>query len=250
MNMRKITAFVLFLILMCIAVPHASRGQDNKAGEILASRLLGRDVYDANRQLIGEVDDIILNRNGHIKKLTMEFGGILDIGDKLVSLPFRNFSMSDEGIILQATQEQLQERSEYDYAEEGLRPEYYYRSRPYMTPYYSYPQRYYGRYYRDWPGRGYYAGDWAYSPGRYLASVLMDRRIIDENGRDIGILEDLVLDSTNKQVKTILVSRIEYLEEDAYVALPFKPLGFTSFGILYEEVPRDLKRYTYSNEED
>ncbi|MHB2169191.1 PRC-barrel domain-containing protein [Alsobacter sp. R-9] len=53
-----------------------------------ASKFEGVDVYGANNEKIGDVDDVILDRNGKVEAVVIGVGGFLGIGEKLVALPF------------------------------------------------------------------------------------------------------------------------------------------------------------------
>jgi hypothetical protein len=75
--------------------------------------------------LIGEVDDIIFRRDGKAKRLTVEFGGILDIGDKVVALQFKSAKLGDEKVTLKQTEAALQQISAFRYYQHGFRPDYY-----------------------------------------------------------------------------------------------------------------------------
>jgi hypothetical protein len=77
----------------------------------------------------------------------------------------------------------------------------------------------------------------------------MNRRLINSVGKRLGTLEDLVINCKNNTVEKIVLSRVGALEEDGYVALPYEPLGFTAYGLVYDIEPRRLKEFTYSYKE-
>ncbi len=223
--------FVLSIVLLT-AYPACSHAREN-GDLILATRILGIDVFDAKRNLIGEVEDIIVSRGGGIRRFAVEFGGMLDIGDKLVALSPRAFEMTDDGMMIDATEEQLEGLPELDYYAAGLSPEYYYRTTPYAGSY-------------DYPPPDYYYSEpyqWAYSPARFLASVLIHRALSNERGMKLGVVKDLVIDRKNNRIEKIVISPAGAAGEDVYVALPYKPLGFLTSGILYDIDPENLKNY-------
>jgi len=241
-NPKRI-ASILAVILLCLAAP-AARGQAQEQETLLAGQILDQDVYDANQQLIGEVDDIIIKRSGRAKKLTLEYGGILDIGDRLVAVSFKNFSLKNGGVALEATQSRLDSRPEYNYFRHGLRPEYFYRSRPYG-----------GRYrYPPPPPSSYYPSpippreepyEWAFSPSRFLASAVMNRRLINEAGQHLGRVDDFLIRRKDSMVEKIIGKA--YMQDDggqqkeADLALPYMPLGFTAYGLVYDIEVNELK---------
>jgi len=235
----------LFSLLVFGAFPFNSQAQE-KEGAVFANRILDRDVYDAGQELIGEVDDVIIRRSGKIKKLTVEFGGFYDIGDKLVALPIRVFQMKDGKVALELTEQQLQRKPEFNYYTAGLRPEYYYRARPYAGWYHFPRPRYYHGPNEPNPPMELY--EWAFSPSRFLASVLMNRRLINEQGKNLGMLEDLMIDRDSNKVEKIIVSSVDILGENVYAALPYEPLGFTVYGLVYDMMPGELKNLIYAYE--
>jgi sporulation protein YlmC with PRC-barrel domain len=55
---------------------------------IRGSRLMGTDIYGSDNQKIGDVDDVILDRQGKIQAVVVGVGGFLGIGEKNVAIPF------------------------------------------------------------------------------------------------------------------------------------------------------------------
>ena len=52
------------------------------------SKLMGIDVYGADNQKIGDIDEVLLDRQGKIQGLVVGVGGFLGIGQKDVAIPF------------------------------------------------------------------------------------------------------------------------------------------------------------------
>jgi hypothetical protein len=236
----------LCLIVFSLGVPAGSQAQQEES-LILASQIIDGDVYTGNQELIGEVDDLIIKRSGRVKKLTIEFGGFFDIGDKLVALSFKSFSMKDGNVTLEPTLQELEKRPEFDYFAEGLRSEYYYRPSPYPGAY-RYPT--FGYYYGPGQPDPLDAFEWAFSPSRFLASVAMNRRLINERGQGIGRLRDLVINRKNNKVEKIVLFSGDILGRNVHVALPYEPLGFTAYGLVYDIMPGELNNFVYPYEEE
>lgn len=53
-----------------------------------AEKLLDEEVYGANGEEIGEVEDLIVGPDGKIESVIVEGGGFLDIGDSHVAVPW------------------------------------------------------------------------------------------------------------------------------------------------------------------
>ncbi|HMN70864.1 MAG TPA: PRC-barrel domain-containing protein [Rhodoblastus sp.] len=52
-----------------------------------------QSVYDPKETKIGEVDDVLLDRNGRISGLVLGVGGFLGVGEKNVIVPFEAVKM-------------------------------------------------------------------------------------------------------------------------------------------------------------
>lgn len=237
---RYATIAGLILMLLPGGGTTASAVEDIAPQTIEASRIVDGDVYDAKGALIGEVDDLIIRRGGRVKKLTVEFGGFLDIGDKLVALSFKSFSFDGGRISLSLTEEQLKNKKEFDYFSQGLQPAYYYRPRPPYAGPYRFPQQsmYYGPDAPN-PAVGPYA--WAASPAKFLASTVMDRRLINPSGELLGVVVDLIIDAAASTVSHIVIASDALPTEPERLYLPYQPLDFTAYGLVYEISSTELK---------
>jgi len=245
--------FCALLGLSLAVLPVASGAEESKT--ILASQIIDEAVFDKKGEQIGEVDDLVIRRGGRIKKVTMEIGGFLDIGDKLIAMPFVKMKMEKDGrISVSAAQAELEKRPEFNYYRQNLYPTYSYRYYPYGYPDYPYGrarrypprQRQYTPY--D-PGPIPYYYGWAYSPPRFLASVVMDRRVMNEEGVYIGEIKDLLVNPQKREIRKVILSAEDIRGEDSHVAAPYKPLGMDYFGYLLYDISekqvRDLPEYPY-----
>jgi len=232
----------LAFILIFVGFAPATQGGEEKS-TVLATDIIDRDVLDANKKLIGEVDDMIIRRSGRVKKVTVEFGGFMDLADKLVALSFKKLGLKDGKVTLDLTEKQLNERAEYNYYTQGLRPEYYYRTRPYAGPYrYPPPGYYYGPNVENPPIEPY---EWALSPPRFLASAILDRRLVNKEGTEIGRVKDFVINWQDRKVEKIVIYSVDILGENVHVALPYEPIGFTAYGLVYDIQSKKLKKFIY-----
>ncbi len=59
-----------------------------EANQMMASDLIGTRVIGANNESIGDINDVIMDRNGQIKAAVVGVGGFLGIGEKDVAVPF------------------------------------------------------------------------------------------------------------------------------------------------------------------
>ena len=59
-----------------------------EANHVMASDLIGTRVVGANNESIGDINDVIMDRNGQIMAAVVGVGGFLGIGEKDVAVPF------------------------------------------------------------------------------------------------------------------------------------------------------------------
>ena len=57
--------------------------------QLMASKLIGTTVVGANNESIGDVNDVIVDRNGQAMAVVIGVGGFLGIGEKDVAVPFQ-----------------------------------------------------------------------------------------------------------------------------------------------------------------
>ncbi|MBB4041484.1 sporulation protein YlmC with PRC-barrel domain [Microvirga flocculans] len=58
------------------------------ADQMMASDLIGTRVISANNESIGDINDVILGRDGRVMAAVVGVGGFLGIGEKDVAVPF------------------------------------------------------------------------------------------------------------------------------------------------------------------
>ena len=230
-----------------------------------ASKIIDEAVMNNQGQEVGEVDDLIMSRSGKIKKVILSVGGFLEIGDRLVAIPFKQLHMGEGGeLTYNVTREQIEKHPVFSYKQEGLH-DYYYA--PFPPPYGHYgipvPKGYpgyfpYGQPYGPFPRsrhkgehrREYPSWSWEYFPERIRVSALLDRSALNEDGYEVGELSDLIINQDGK-VKEIVLSVGGFLEiEQKLVAIPFKPIKITDLGSvcdITQEQLKDLPAYHYAN---
>jgi sporulation protein YlmC with PRC-barrel domain len=65
-----------------------------KDGAWFADELRDSEVYDREGEQVGTVQSIIMNKEGQVEKLVVETGGFLDVGDKVVAVPWREIDVT------------------------------------------------------------------------------------------------------------------------------------------------------------
>jgi sporulation protein YlmC with PRC-barrel domain len=85
---------------------------------MLASVILGQTVINKQGEEVATVEDLVIEpagKIGKIKQLILSYGGFLDIGDRLVAVPFRSVGFTNRGITYDVTRRELESRSRYSY---------------------------------------------------------------------------------------------------------------------------------------
>lgn len=85
-----------------------------------ASEIIGMDVYNAQNEKLGKVDDLIVDWSaGRIRYAVLSSGGILGVGDKLVAVPASSFSYvaGEKKLLLDADKQSLKEAPQFSKSE-------------------------------------------------------------------------------------------------------------------------------------
>lgn len=89
-----------------------------KPGQLRASKLIGKNVYGPDNKDIGDVADLILDKDGRVQQIVLSVGGFLGIGDKKIAVPMSEVKWGQEDrLTINMTKEQLKEHPRFEYAE-------------------------------------------------------------------------------------------------------------------------------------
>lgn len=85
----------------------------------LATNLIGQSVYNAQDEVIGDINDLVTDRNGKVVAALIGSGGILGLGEKDVALRFEDLRLTrdennDVKIIADLNQEILAAAPDYE----------------------------------------------------------------------------------------------------------------------------------------
>lgn len=78
---------------------------------ILASRVIGTNVYNMQGEKMGEVEDVVLDKtSNNIMFAVVGFGGFLGIGEKYHPIPWStlDYEKNESGYVVNMTKEQLE----------------------------------------------------------------------------------------------------------------------------------------------
>ena len=78
-----------------------------------------QNVYDTSNNTVGEVSDLLLDKNGRVKAVILSVGGFLGLGGKYVSVPFNALQVSEKNgkryLVIDTTKEALTSTPGYRY---------------------------------------------------------------------------------------------------------------------------------------
>jgi sporulation protein YlmC with PRC-barrel domain len=98
-----------------------NRDLGTNGANIRASRVNGTDVYNADGEHLGHIDDVILNKQSGIADYAiMSFGGFLGIGERYHPLPWRSltYDPGQRGYVVSVSRDQLERAPTYGEGEE------------------------------------------------------------------------------------------------------------------------------------
>ena len=67
-------------------------------GDWRASKVVGLNVYNAQNENVGSINDLLVDKSGNIKAAVISVGGFLGMGARLVAVPFDKMKFSTEPI--------------------------------------------------------------------------------------------------------------------------------------------------------
>ncbi|MGE8449797.1 MAG: PRC-barrel domain-containing protein, partial [Pseudomonadales bacterium] len=81
-----------------------------------ASKMSGSTVYNSKKEKIGTVDDLILGPPDWVPYAVLSVGGILGVGNHLVTVPLAQMQVADDQLVLpEATKDTLKALPEFKY---------------------------------------------------------------------------------------------------------------------------------------
>jgi len=73
-----------------------STGDFNAKGDIASSALIGTKVRNANKESIGKIDDIYLDKDAKVTDVVISVGGFLGVGSKDVAVKWSDITIGQE----------------------------------------------------------------------------------------------------------------------------------------------------------
>lgn len=124
--MNKITPAIGLLALLTGAGFHAALAEQDTefvaavpAAALTVSTYYNEDVYDNQNNKIGDVDDILLEKDGRVSAVIIGVGGFLGAGEKDVAVPFNALKLTekdgDRYLVMNTTKESLEKAPGYTF---------------------------------------------------------------------------------------------------------------------------------------
>lgn len=181
-------------LAMSLAAPVAVVAQDESTtgattapvNAIDAQELIGRNIENAAGETVGEIENVVIDKDGEVRYVVVGVGGFLGIGQKHVALAWGEISIADSGETVTAavTKEQLQALPDHKFPSD-VKP----------GTVYSYDE--------DVEANPQVAEGGAPSEG-IPASKLIGADVTNSQGEDIGEVNEVVLD-TGGQAEGLVV---------------------------------------------
>jgi sporulation protein YlmC with PRC-barrel domain len=104
-------------------MPSAPKGAEKMTAEpgdsVSVTEYYKQNVYDTSDNTIGEVSDVLLDKDGHVTAVILSVGGFLGLGAKYVSVPFNALRITEKDgkryLVMDATKEALTSAPGYQY---------------------------------------------------------------------------------------------------------------------------------------
>ena len=83
-----------------------------KPGDWRASKVMGVNVYDTNNDKIGDVDELIMTKEGKVDAVVVGAGGFLGLGEHDVAIPYNEVTWVNEPVKNNSTSSNTNSRTE------------------------------------------------------------------------------------------------------------------------------------------
>ena len=128
---KKTYAIAVVALLGATSIAFAAQPPDHHAAaqsqgtvqpdRMLASKIIGSRVYDLQNRNIGNVRDLIVDRDGMIDFVVVDVGTFLGMGGKRVPVNLSDFKTDNNRLTLDVTREQLQRMADYWIPDRNIR---------------------------------------------------------------------------------------------------------------------------------
>ena len=100
------------------AMPGEASFMSFNADQVRATTMLGQEVFGPDNQSIGEISDLVLEKDGNTRAGIVDVGGFLGVGEKKVAIPFDQIQVTKEGdqprLTVAMTREELEQATAWE----------------------------------------------------------------------------------------------------------------------------------------
>ena len=91
----------------------------SQAGFMPSDEIVGSEVFDKQGQELGNVRNLLIDKDGRVKAAVISLGGIFGVGDRLVQVPWNQIEVKPkpddlDDFMVTATRDTLQNAPQYD----------------------------------------------------------------------------------------------------------------------------------------
>jgi sporulation protein YlmC with PRC-barrel domain len=79
-----------------------------------AKSLVGKEVYGANGNKIGEIENLLIGSDNRVHAAIVEFGGFLGMGEHQVAVPWDQLNVAQDRVTVKMTEDQVKTAPRWD----------------------------------------------------------------------------------------------------------------------------------------
>lgn len=117
LNRIRRTALAAAIGAVCFSGATFAADEPHRALIKAREQLLNAEIKNRQGEALGEIEDLVLDAQGQIKYVVISHGGFLDIGDKVVAVPWDPSRISigeNEYVVMDVTRAQLAEAPSFE----------------------------------------------------------------------------------------------------------------------------------------
>ncbi len=90
----------------------------NADGSLNASKLVGMDIKSPDNETLGDIGEVVLDKDGEVRGVVVDVGGFLGIGERPVLLSWEDVTLTEQDgkatVIANVTKDRLEQMPVYD----------------------------------------------------------------------------------------------------------------------------------------
>lgn len=170
------------------------------------SKLIGRNIQNAQNETIGEIKSIYIGKDGKVDSVMVGVGGFLGVGEREVRLAWSDLNVTNNGekVTVNMTKDQLKAKPEYKYSDQAYRGQVFTDTGPLKTADGTRAPANSNMAAAPATSTGPSTGDFN-ATGEMSANALIGAKVRNEARDVVGEIEDVYVDK-NGAIKAVIVS--------------------------------------------